>query len=70
MGAKGFVHVSTLKCNFTTGIAVFIFYIEAMALQFVEKFMSYQKIKNARSKGDHFLLRFTSGRLLSFHFSF
>lgn len=28
------------------------------------------KIKNARSKGDHFLLRFTSGRLLSFHFSF
>lgn len=43
VGAKGFVHVSTLKCNFTTGIAVFIFYIEAMALQFVEKFMSYQK---------------------------
>lgn len=27
------------------------------------------KIKNTRSKGDHFLLRFTSGRFLSFHFS-
>lgn len=26
-----------------TGIAMSIFYIEAMALQYVEKFMSYQR---------------------------